>query len=68
MSVRTRGADADRLLPDDAASGATAYLWDTGEHRCLFTGDTVFFPTGEWRALLLRSNAPALAVRCGAGN
>lgn len=40
-------------------SGATAYLWDTGEHRCLFTGDTIFFPSGEWRALLLRSNAPA---------
>jgi glyoxylase-like metal-dependent hydrolase (beta-lactamase superfamily II) len=39
-------------------SGATAYLWDTGEHRCLFTGDTVFFPQGNWRARLLRSNAP----------
>jgi glyoxylase-like metal-dependent hydrolase (beta-lactamase superfamily II) len=39
-------------------SGATAYLWDTGEHRCLFSGDTIFFPQGEWRALLLRSDAP----------
>src|SRR6266496_3966848 len=38
--------------------GATAYLWDSGRHRCLFTGDTIFFPGGEWRALLLRSNAP----------
>ena len=38
--------------------GATAYLWDSGQHRCLFTGDTIFFPGGEWRALLLRSNAP----------
>ncbi len=39
-------------------SGATAYLWNTGEHRCLFTGDTIFFPQGKWRALLLRSDAP----------
>ncbi len=39
--------------------GATAYLWNTGDHRCLFTGDTIFFPQGEWRALLLRSDAPA---------
>jgi len=38
-------------------SGATAYFWDTSQHRCLFTGDTIFFPSGEWRALLLRSNA-----------
>ncbi len=39
-------------------AGATAYLWNTGDHRCLFTGDTIFFPQGEWRALLLRSDAP----------
>ena len=34
-------------------SGATAFLWDTGQHRCLFTGDTIFFPRGEWVAALL---------------
>ncbi|MGH3086665.1 MAG: MBL fold metallo-hydrolase [Rubrobacteraceae bacterium] len=33
--------------------GATAYLWDTGEHRVLFTGDTLFFPRGRWRAAVL---------------
>lgn len=33
--------------------GATAFLWDTGEHRCLFTGDTVFFVRGKWRAAVL---------------
>jgi glyoxylase-like metal-dependent hydrolase (beta-lactamase superfamily II) len=54
------GVDDDfEVIPAPGhVSGATAYLWDTGEHRCLFTGDTVFFPQGEWRALLLRSNAP----------
>lgn len=33
--------------------GATAYLWDTGEHRALFTGDTIFFGRERWRAALL---------------
>ncbi len=34
-------------------AGATAFLWDTGEHRVLFTGDTVFFIRGRWRAAVL---------------
>jgi glyoxylase-like metal-dependent hydrolase (beta-lactamase superfamily II) len=34
-------------------SGATAFLWDTGQHRALFTGDTVFFIWGRWRAAVL---------------
>lgn len=34
-------------------NGATAFLWDTGEHRVLFTGDTVFFVRGRWRAAML---------------
>jgi glyoxylase-like metal-dependent hydrolase (beta-lactamase superfamily II) len=34
-------------------SGATAFLWDTGQHRCLFTGDTIFFPRGKWVAAVL---------------
>lgn len=52
-------ADFEVIPTPGHTSGATAYLWDTGEHRCLFTGDTIFFPRGEWRALLLRSDAPA---------
>ncbi len=34
-------------------SGATAFLWDTGQHRVLLTGDTVFFVRGRWRAAVL---------------
>src|SRR6266540_4874933 len=34
-------------------SGSTAYLWDTGEHRCLFTGDTIVIREDEWLAVLL---------------
>lgn len=34
--------------------GATAYRWDTGDHRCLFTGDSIFFRRGgEWRAAVI---------------
>jgi glyoxylase-like metal-dependent hydrolase (beta-lactamase superfamily II) len=34
-------------------SGATAFLWDAGEHRCLFTADTIFIRDGEWTAVVL---------------
>ncbi len=36
--------------------GATAYLWDSGEHRFLFTGDTIFLNDGEWVAAVLDSS------------
>jgi glyoxylase-like metal-dependent hydrolase (beta-lactamase superfamily II) len=36
--------------------GATAYLWDSGEHRFLFTGDTIFLSDGEWVAAVLGSS------------
>jgi glyoxylase-like metal-dependent hydrolase (beta-lactamase superfamily II) len=34
-------------------SGSTAFLWDTGQHRCLFSADTVYIRDGEWIAALL---------------
>jgi glyoxylase-like metal-dependent hydrolase (beta-lactamase superfamily II) len=36
--------------------GATAYLWDNGEHRLLFTGDTIYLDDGEWVAAVLPSS------------
>jgi hypothetical protein len=33
--------------------GATVFLWDAGQHRCLFTGDTIYFHKGEWVAAVL---------------
>jgi hypothetical protein len=36
--------------------GATAYLWEGGGHRSLFTGDTVYLDRGEWRAAVLESS------------
>jgi glyoxylase-like metal-dependent hydrolase (beta-lactamase superfamily II) len=37
-------------------AGATAYLWDSGRHRCLFTGDSVYLRDGEWVAAVLESS------------
>jgi glyoxylase-like metal-dependent hydrolase (beta-lactamase superfamily II) len=37
-------------------SGATAFLWDSGQHRCLFTGDTIYLREGEWIAAVLESS------------
>jgi glyoxylase-like metal-dependent hydrolase (beta-lactamase superfamily II) len=37
-------------------AGATAYLWDTGQHRMLFTGDTIYLNEGEWIAAVLPSS------------
>jgi glyoxylase-like metal-dependent hydrolase (beta-lactamase superfamily II) len=42
--------------------GATAYLWDSGEHRFLFTGDTLFLRDGEWIAAVLDSSDRAAYV------
>jgi glyoxylase-like metal-dependent hydrolase (beta-lactamase superfamily II) len=44
-------------------SGATAFLWEAGEHRFLFTGDTLYVDEGEWRAAVLDSSDRAAYVR-----
>jgi glyoxylase-like metal-dependent hydrolase (beta-lactamase superfamily II) len=36
--------------------GATAFLWDDGERRYLFTGDTIYLSRGEWVAAVLESS------------
>jgi glyoxylase-like metal-dependent hydrolase (beta-lactamase superfamily II) len=36
--------------------GATAYLWDSGQHRLLFTGDSIYLDDGEWVAAVLASS------------
>lgn len=36
--------------------GATAYLWDNGRHRFLFTGDTIYLSDGDWVAAVLGSS------------
>ncbi len=36
--------------------GATAYLWNSGEQRLLFTGDSLYLSGGEWVDGLLESS------------
>jgi glyoxylase-like metal-dependent hydrolase (beta-lactamase superfamily II) len=42
-------------------SGATAFLWDSGLHRCLFTGDSVYLSKGEWVAAVLEGSSDRAA-------
>jgi len=36
--------------------GATAYLWRSGDHRLLFSGDSLYLSDGRWRAAVLDSS------------
>jgi hypothetical protein len=64
-SVSVRAAFSRRHMLDDDfeviptpghTPGATAYLWDSGERRFLFTGDTIYLRDGEWVAAVLSSS------------
>lgn len=47
------GEDFEVIPIPGHTSGATAFLWDSGQHRVLFTGDTIFFGRSKWRAAVL---------------
>src|SRR5918992_5299854 len=64
-AARVRAAFSRRHTLDDDfeaiptpghTPGATGYLWDSGEHRFLFTGDTIYLDGGEWVAAVLDSS------------
>jgi len=53
----TVGSDFEVIPIPGLTRGATAFLWDTGRQRCLFTGDTIFLrDKGEWVAAVLPSS------------
>jgi glyoxylase-like metal-dependent hydrolase (beta-lactamase superfamily II) len=63
--AHVRGSFSRRHMLDDDLEviptpghtpGATAFLWDSGSHRMLFTGDTVYLDGGEWVAAVLPSS------------
>jgi glyoxylase-like metal-dependent hydrolase (beta-lactamase superfamily II) len=57
FSERHMHGDDFEVIPIPGhTSGATAYLWDSGGHRCLFTGDTVYLRDGDWVAAVLESS------------
>jgi glyoxylase-like metal-dependent hydrolase (beta-lactamase superfamily II) len=51
------GEDLEVLPTPGHTPGSTAFLWDDGAHRFLFTGDSVWIERGEWRAVLLDPDA-----------
>jgi glyoxylase-like metal-dependent hydrolase (beta-lactamase superfamily II) len=50
------GDDFEAIPIPGHTPGATAYLWDSGRRRCLFTGDSVYLREGEWVAAVLESS------------
>jgi glyoxylase-like metal-dependent hydrolase (beta-lactamase superfamily II) len=63
FSRRHTFADDFEVIPTPGhTSGATAYLWDSGQHRLLFTGDTIYLRDGEWVAAVLDSSDRASYV------
>jgi len=50
------GDDFEVIPTPGHTSGATAYLWDSGRQRVLFTGDTIYLDEGEWVAAVLGSS------------
>ena len=69
-SLRIDETFSDRALLDDDfeliptpghTPGATAFLWDSGDHRLLFTGDSVYLRDGEWVAAVLEGSSDRTA-------
>lgn len=57
FSERHRADDDFEVIPIPGHTpGATAYLWETGGRRLLFTGDSVYLHKGNWRVGLLESS------------
>jgi glyoxylase-like metal-dependent hydrolase (beta-lactamase superfamily II) len=57
FATRHRLDDDFEIVPIPGHTrGSTAYLWDSGRHRFLFTGDTIYLHDGEWVAAVLRSS------------
>jgi glyoxylase-like metal-dependent hydrolase (beta-lactamase superfamily II) len=51
------GEDFEAIPIPGHTSGSTAYLWASGEHRCLFTADSVYLRDGEWVAAVLQGSS-----------
>lgn len=64
FSRRHRLDDDFEVIPTPGhTSGATAFLWDSGEHRFLFTSDTICLEEGEWVAAVLESSDRAAYIK-----
>jgi glyoxylase-like metal-dependent hydrolase (beta-lactamase superfamily II) len=61
-SRHIEGDDFEVIPIPGHTSGATAYLWDSGQQRCLFTGDSLCLREGEWVAAVLDSSDRAAYI------
>lgn len=60
FAERQRIDDDFELIPIPGHTpGSTAFLWDSGSHRFLFSGDSVWIDHGEWSAVVLDPGARA---------
>lgn len=55
------GDDLEIIPTPGHTPGATAFLWDSGSHRVLFTGDTIYLDEGEWVAAVLPGSSDRAA-------
>ena len=49
-------ADLEVIPMPGHTPGSTAYLWDSGAHRVLFTADSLYAQDGRWVAAVLESS------------
>lgn len=63
FSARTTVDDDFELIPIGGHTpGSTAFLWDSGGQRLLFTGDSVYLRGEEWVAAVLDSSDRAAYI------
>ena len=54
FSKREKIGDDLEVIPKPGHTvGTTMFLWDNGDHRLLFPGDSIWVQGGKWRAVLL---------------
>lgn len=57
FSKREKIAEDIEVVPTPGHTpGTTMFLWDNGEHRLLFPGDSIWVQGGEWKAVLLEES------------
>ena len=58
------GSDFEIIPMPGHTPGSTAYLWDSGHHRFLFTADSLYLGAdGSWRAAVLESSDRAAYIQ-----
>jgi glyoxylase-like metal-dependent hydrolase (beta-lactamase superfamily II) len=54
FSKREKIGDDLEVIPTPGhTAGTTMFLWDNGDHRLLFPGDSIWVQGGNWKAVLL---------------